>query len=234
MLHVHHATATKASKLGVHLTAEGDRFVAIDTIFAPDNELTGPKAPELLEFVLKRRPEGKQEVEPDAALVSPPSSELCDEAVSEAVSEPDGEVVSKTASEPQVQNVSEVESEEEDEHEQPHGSVIQKWRRDQYTLTNDSCGDAIADALKLATSDDKGKMVFDDLVQVGRDNGVDVMARWGERNPGMIRMNLGNVLRAMIRNGNEVVIGSATFKPEVDSEGKVVGMRSNKSRGARR
>jgi hypothetical protein len=45
------------------------------------------------------------------------------------------------------------------------------------------------------------------LVEVGQANGIDVLGRWGARNAGMQRMNLGNCLRGRAKHGLGVVIG---------------------------
>lgn len=70
----------------------------------------------------------------------------------------------------------------------------------------DNCGDDIADVLK-------GHNPYDVMAQ----NGIP-SDRWAGRNPGMVRMNLGNVLRGRAKRGEYVVIGDREFnafaKPE--------------------
>jgi len=72
-----------------------------------------------------------------------------------------------------------------------------------------NCGDEIAELLK-------GHDVHD----VGKDNGINVDAKWGNGrkkqgkkplNSGMVRMNLGNVLRGRVKRGEYVVIGKNEF-----------------------
>lgn len=74
--------------------------------------------------------------------------------------------------------------------------------RESYKLRygpDQNCGDEIA-ALLLNT----------DYEQVARQNGID-LSRWEGKNPGMIRMNLGNVVRGRIRRGERTVIGDTVF-----------------------
>ncbi len=55
-------------------------------------------------------------------------------------------------------------------------------------------GDDIAAILKGA-----------DIAAVALENGID-LNRWAGKNAGMVRMNLGNVLRGMVRRGEKVTI----------------------------
>ena len=69
-----------------------------------------------------------------------------------------------------------------------------------------SCGDNVASKLKAAILDKKaGGMSLAKLANIGKLNDVDVAERWGHLNPGMRRMNLGNVLRAKAKRGEKVV-----------------------------
>lgn len=75
-----------------------------------------------------------------------------------------------------------------------------------------NCGDELAAALNAAINvGEKGTASLDALVEVGNQNGVDVMKKWGERNIGQKRMNLGNVLRGKLKRGEQVVVGDQTF-----------------------
>lgn len=67
-------------------------------------------------------------------------------------------------------------------------------------------GDAVAQALLGAGPTD--------LRAIARDNGLtDRMARYeGSTNPGQYRMNLGNMLRGMVRKGTHVNIGGVTVE----------------------
>ena len=71
------------------------------------------------------------------------------------------------------------------------------------------CGDDIAELLKE-----------EDVASVAQANGIDSNEKWGEGrvakgktalNPGMVRMNLGNVLRGRVKRGEYVVIGATEY-----------------------
>lgn len=80
------------------------------------------------------------------------------------------------------------------------GSVISAAQKKAYGKDANN-GDAFAVALKDAVTDRQG------LVAVANENGVDY-TRWDHLNFGMQRMNLGNVLRGMVkRDEDPVVIG---------------------------
>jgi len=75
-----------------------------------------------------------------------------------------------------------------------------------------NCGDDIADLLKT-----------EDVYGVAKANGIDSNEKWGEGrrakgktplNPGMVRMNLGNVLRGRVKRGEYVVIGATEYNEE--------------------
>jgi len=75
------------------------------------------------------------------------------------------------------------------------------------------CGDDIAEMLK-----------GEDIHEIGAANGINVDAKWGNGrivdgevkplNPGMQRMNLGNVLRGRVRRGEYVIVGDVEFNEE--------------------
>ena len=72
------------------------------------------------------------------------------------------------------------------------------------------CGDELALILKEYC---KGR-VAEAVIEIGRANNIDVQKKYGNLNPGMQRMNLGNVLRNRIRNGYKVVIGNDIWNKE--------------------
>lgn len=74
-----------------------------------------------------------------------------------------------------------------------------------------NCGDEVAEALKDACP--KGG-VEDAVVEIGDQNGIDVLKRWGNLNPGMKRMSLGNVLRSRVKHGQKVVIGEQVWNED--------------------
>ena len=83
------------------------------------------------------------------------------------------------------------------------GSVIKR----EYPEGN--CGDRLADVLGKFLKGEDGKIDPKKLAQVAKDNNVD-MGPFAERNLGMQRMNLGNILRGKNRNGEKIVVGSTT------------------------
>ena len=92
---------------------------------------------------------------------------------------------------------------------QVHNVVPPKYR-EQYKEHNSSCGDDVAEVFKKACADVEDLPAK--LAEIGDANDVDVASRWGHLNNGMQRMNLGNVLRARVKNGKRVVIGSKVWK----------------------
>ncbi|RPJ29570.1 MAG: hypothetical protein EHM33_00450 [Chloroflexi bacterium] len=66
-----------------------------------------------------------------------------------------------------------------------------------------TCGDQIAYQLDEITKTD-GKADLAKIRALGAANSIDVDLRWGARNVGMKRMNLGNVLRGRIKRGEPV------------------------------
>jgi hypothetical protein len=96
------------------------------------------------------------------------------------------------------------------------GSVIPDTYRHQYGV-DQSCGDDIAKALTAEVTVVTGKNTHVDVEkvrEVAATNGVeDRFDAWlaKDLNPGMLRMNLGNVLRGMARRGDEVRIADRLF-----------------------
>lgn len=81
-------------------------------------------------------------------------------------------------------------------------------------MNSDDLGTAIKNAFLFHGSNDRSaqdtaRIATDELLQ---DNGLDV-GRWNGKNPGMLRMNVTNVLRGIRRNGESVVIRGKSFKP---------------------
>ena len=96
------------------------------------------------------------------------------------------------------------------------GNVVPVKYRAKYGATEGKLkgtnGDELAAVLKAAFEDATGDGAKDALlVRVGNQNGVDVNARWGARNLGMRRMNLGNVLRGALRREERVVVLDRTW-----------------------
>lgn len=88
------------------------------------------------------------------------------------------------------------------------GSVIPDDYRHQYGA-DQNCGDVMAADLKQATTNPDGTLDMAAVERIASQNGVgDSYDKWVSRglNNGMVRMNLGNVLRAKVRKGDEVRI----------------------------
>ena len=81
------------------------------------------------------------------------------------------------------------------------GSVVPSLYRQRYGK-DQTCGDGLAEA--LAGTD------LEQLAEVATENGLD-LTRWAGRNPGMIRMNLGNVLRGRVRRGEGATVLGRRF-----------------------
>lgn len=91
------------------------------------------------------------------------------------------------------------------------GSVVPDSYKIRYG-PDQNCGDDIADLLK-----------GEDVYAVAMANGIDAEGKWGEGrvalgktplNPGMVRMNLGNVLRGRAKRGEYVVIGTTEYNED--------------------
>jgi hypothetical protein len=88
------------------------------------------------------------------------------------------------------------------------GSVIPDDYRVTYGV-DQNCGDDIAQRLKDATTGTDGKADMAAVEAIAGANGLgDKFDQWATRglNNGMVRMNLGNMLRAKARKGEEVAI----------------------------
>lgn len=60
-----------------------------------------------------------------------------------------------------------------------------------------TCDDALAHAMAATKTGDQRAALY----ALAEANGIDAKGRWGERNIGMLRMNLGNVLRHAAKRG---------------------------------
>ena len=84
-------------------------------------------------------------------------------------------------------------------------NVVPKKYRDKYGKDQNN-GDEVAKFLGDFTKNKDGSANKESIHAVAAQNGIDP-DRWSTLNIGMQRMNLGNVLRGMIKNGKRVVIG---------------------------
>jgi len=90
------------------------------------------------------------------------------------------------------------------------GNVIGKDYRSKYGR-DQNCGDQVVAAFKDAVVGDDEDARCDALRAVANANDINY-DRWSHLNIGMRRMNLGNVLRGMIKRGEAVTIGSQTWE----------------------
>ncbi len=65
-------------------------------------------------------------------------------------------------------------------------------------------GDPIAAALRGKTPDE--------VIELVRANGAEPNPKWSELNPGMVRMNAGNVLRGIYRKTGQIKVGKVVVK----------------------
>lgn len=88
------------------------------------------------------------------------------------------------------------------------------------TETKTGCADEVDVAFRAKTDGKEGEELLEVLRKIADDNKVDPekFDRWtkirnrdGSTNTGMVRMNLSNVLRAKLRRGEKVKIGSETW-----------------------
>lgn len=125
------------------------------------------------------------------------------------------------------------EGDDEGEEAEGKGSVVKAKYKKKYHPTHDTNGDEFTEAFRTATLEDpddaKSSIDVNKLAHVARENGLSIK-QWlhlkrkdGGLNVGMIRMNLGNVLRGRYRNGTDVVIGEQTLKglPQKEKPAKV-------------
>lgn len=85
------------------------------------------------------------------------------------------------------------------------GNVIPQEFRERYGKLGNN-GDSMAKKLAKYTEkagEDK-ELVRELLMDLAKANEIDGQAKWGHLNNGMVRMNLGNVLRAKASNGKEI------------------------------
>lgn len=81
-------------------------------------------------------------------------------------------------------------------------------------MNGDDLGMAVKNAFLAHGSNDRtaqesARLAVDELLA---DNGLDA-GRWAGKNPGMLRMNITNVLRGIRRNGESVIVRGKAFKP---------------------
>lgn len=103
------------------------------------------------------------------------------------------------------------------------GTVVPVKYKVAYAAHDGTCGDNMALYLKDKTTklDHTGKvhvLDVDALWAIARENGIDGEAKYGHVNNGQKRMNIGNLLRGLIRNGVTVSIQGKRFAKLVKAE----------------
>lgn len=96
-------------------------------------------------------------------------------------------------------------------------SIVPTGFKDKYKAFGGSCGDEMAGVLAETVKGEKGKVDIAALEEVMAQNGIDT-DRWSNLNVGQRRMNLGNVLRARVKRGESVTIGSEAWNEESETE----------------
>jgi hypothetical protein len=84
-------------------------------------------------------------------------------------------------------------------------NVVPKKYRLEYKARGDAtcCGDDFSAIFRAVTTVDKQTDILA-LIRIGELNNIDVNAKWGTRNVGMRRMNLGNMLRSRLKKNGEI------------------------------
>lgn len=96
-------------------------------------------------------------------------------------------------------------------------SIVPEGFKAKYKAFGGSCGDEMAGVLGETVKGEKGKVDIAALEEVMAENGIDI-DRWSNLNVGQRRMNLGNVLRARVKRGETVTIGSETWNEDAKTE----------------
>lgn len=106
------------------------------------------------------------------------------------------------------------------EEDEPRGNGVPKKYKMQYMLNEDpdSCSDELAMAFKdyVTGTNEKGKGCLDmeKLREVAKQNGCEEKLEQYEAkglNSGMCRMNIGNIIRAKLKRGEEVAVGEKVW-----------------------
>lgn len=96
-------------------------------------------------------------------------------------------------------------------------SIVPDGFKSKYKAFGGSCGDEMAEVLGKTVKTDKGKVDVTALEEVMAQNDIDT-DRWSNLNIGQRRMNLGNVLRARVKRGESVTIGSETWNEDAETK----------------
>ena len=89
-------------------------------------------------------------------------------------------------------------------------SIVPTAYKTKYALTNDTCGDALAFAIKDLVNPTGKRVEIETLEALMATNGIDT-DRWSHLNNGQRVMNTSNVLRAKVKRGERVVVGDDSY-----------------------
>lgn len=202
MAKIHHATLARIVSLG--LEADYDQTTEIATFQYDDQTYRVPFA-EVKEFAASIAVlEGDEGKEPEQDI----TQWLVDD---EDTTEGDDDAEEGSPE-------GEEEGEPEEGEPEEGGSVVKEAYKAKYRAFGGSCGDAMADAMKVATTTSftlpsgkvKTSVSLSALMVVAETNSVD-MSPYAGRNNGLQRMTLGNILRAKIKHGIDVQVGTQVF-----------------------
>ena len=92
------------------------------------------------------------------------------------------------------------------------GSVVPMAYKTKYKATGkNSCGDTLSEKLAKVCQTKEGKVDLKKIAAVKKENGIED-SRWLNLNPGMQRMNLGNVLRGILRSDGKIKLAGKVVK----------------------
>ncbi len=191
---IHHTQHKLAAKMGGTLTAsDNNEGVVIGAL--GDNIFTAVGAKEVLRQMQE-----------------------CYDAANPAAPKPKAESKAPKKAKRTKKPVADEDAEEDGDEVEGKGSVVKAAYKKKYQPHHATCGDAFVAALRAATVNEDEAVDVQKLGVVARANGLSLKP-WlhlknkdGGINVGMIRMNLGNRLRGMVRQGKDVDIGGAVFK----------------------
>ena len=214
---IHHTQAKQAAKLGGTLTeSANNKGVYIATLGA--QTYMGQSAKEALDKLIAAAVPAKA---PRAEKAPRKRSAAYEEGQREAAADLEKEKAPKKSKKKAAKKRKSSDDEDDgegDEEEGGKGSVVKAKYKKKYQPTHDTNGDEFTEAFRAATVNEDEAVDVNKLNHVARDNGLKI-TQWmhlknkdGGVNVGMIRMNLGNVIRGMYRNGQDIVIGGVKFK----------------------
>lgn len=198
MAAIHHATLKRANMLGIELLLDGASVIALLAGEEIARAYTGKEALAAAEAEIARH---SADAKPKRARK--PRDEDGEDEESEDEDE---------ESEDEDDEAGDEESEDgegEDEGEESpaaSGSIVKPKYRKIYQPKQDSCGDTLADDMRdYLTVEEEGIKSIDlrKLRRLADANGV-WNPRYANLNAGQQRMNVGNRLRALVRNGREI------------------------------